>query len=326
MGLGRSQLADPFFVKKARTGEPVRQCIGCLCCRERVLAQGLPIRCAVNPRTGREIDFPDMPKTGGGRTAVVVGGGPAGMEAAITLAKREFRVVLFEKNAKLGGALNTAAIPPHKENLLQLAKTMEEKMKVLGVEIRLNTEAAPETVRALDPAGVVLAVGARPIVPDLPGTDLPHVSTAEDILTGERTVTGRAVIIGSGLTGLETAEVLLERGFPVSLVEMQDQLAPGVFPAIWNDELSRTQGAEVYASHQLLSIEKEAVLLRRLTDGQEVRVPADTVVLALGVRPPAGLEEWAAAFPDLRIVGDANGGGRIAHAVRQGFEAGYTME
>ena len=326
VGLGRSQLADPDFVNKARAGRTVRSCIGCLYCRERVLAQGLSIRCAVNPRTGREIDFPSLSKNGGGRTAVVVGGGPAGMEAAMTLARRDFRVILFEENEALGGALRTAALPPHKENLLHLAETMEEEVRALGVEVHTGTRATVEDVQALDPAGVVLAVGARPIIPDLPGMDLSHVVTAEDVLTGKAAVSGKTVIIGSGLTGLETAEVLLTKGTEVALVEMQDQLGPGVFPAIRNDELSRSQGSEAYTSHQLLAVEKGCVVLKRLTDGETVTVPADTVILAMGVRPPAELEEWEVAFPTLRRVGDANGGGRIAHAIRQGFEAGYTME
>ena len=328
VGLGRSQLADPEFMNKARAGkaDEIRNCIGCLYCRERVLGGSLPIRCAVNPRTGREIDFPHLKKNGGGRTAVVVGGGPAGMEAARDLALREFRVVLMEKGPVLGGTLNIAAIPPFKDKLAKLAETMARQLEVLGVDVRLNTAATVENVRAENPVGVVLACGAEPVVPKLPGLDLPHVYTAEQVLQGQLLYQGSVAVIGSGLTGLETAEVLQERGHFVSLVEMLPQVGPGVFPAILNDEMSRINRAraDIYTSHKLLSAAPGEIRLERLEDGAEITVRADSVVLAMGVRPRA-MPEFDEAFGKVVRVGDARVGGRIATAVRQGFEAAYTF-
>lgn len=330
VGLGRSQLADPEFMNKAKAGQAdlIRGCIGCLYCRERVLGGSLPIRCAVNARTGREIDFPHLRKDGAGRTVAVVGGGPAGMEAARVLALRQFHVVLFEKEAALGGTLNIASIPPFKDKLDKLAKTMARQLEALGVEVRCGVSATVEAVRRENPVGVIVACGAEPVVPKLPGLDLPHVYTAEQVLQGQILYQGPVAVIGSGLTGLETAEVLLSRGHMVSLVEMLPALGPGVFPAILNDELSRIDRArtDVYTSHKLLSVAPGEIRLERLEDGAEVTVKADSVVLAMGVRPRDALAEtFERAFDRVIRVGDARTGGRIATAIRQGFEAAYIF-
>lgn len=330
VGLGRSQLADPEFMNKAKAGQAdlIRGCIGCLYCRERVLGGSLPIRCAVNARTGREIDFPHLRKDGAGRTVAVVGGGPAGMEAARVLALRQFHVVLFEKEAALGGTLNIASIPPFKDKLDKLAKTMARQLEALGVEVRCGVSATVEAVRRENPVGVIVACGAEPVVPKLPGLDLPHVYTAEQVLQGQILYQGPVAVIGSGLTGLETAEVLLNRGHMVSLVEMLPALGPGVFPAILNDELSRIDRArtDVYTSHKLLSVAPGEIRLERLEDGAEVTVKADSVVLAMGVRPRDALAEtFERAFDRVIRVGDARTGGRIATAIRQGFEAAYIF-
>ena len=162
VGLGRSQLADPDFMNKAKEGrsDEIRQCIGCLYCRERVLGQGLPIRCAINARTAREIEFPDFKENGAGRTVVVIGGGPAGMEAARVLALRKFHVILLEKGSALGGMLNVADKPPLKEQITQLVQTMERQIRALGVDIHLDTAASVDVVKALSPYAVIVASGA----------------------------------------------------------------------------------------------------------------------------------------------------------------------
>ena len=330
VGLGRSQLADPFFMKKAKEGraDEIRKCIGCLYCRERVLGNGLPIRCAVNARTAREDVFEDLRKDGEGKTVAVVGGGPAGMEAARVLAERKFKVVLFEKSEKLGGTLNIADKPAFKDKLTRLAETMTIQLEKLGVEVRLGAAATPEMVAAIDPAGVIVACGARPVVPPLPGTDGPQVYLAEDVILGKVQPQGEVAVIGSGLTGLETSEMLLSRGSKVSIVEMAPQIGPGIFGAILNDELSRIEphNPGMYPGHKLLSIETGSVKLEK-ADGEQVELKADSVVLALGVRPNAGtVKEFKDAFANVMVVGDARQGGRIATAIREGYEAAYTFE
>lgn len=330
VGLGRSQLADPEFMNKAREGRSneIRKCIGCLYCRERVLGNGLPIRCAVNARTAREIEFENPRKDGEGRTVAVVGGGPAGMEAARVLAERKFKVVLFEKAEKLGGTLNVADKPAFKDKLTRLAETMTIQLEKLGVEVRLGAEATPEMVNALNPVGVIVACGARPVVPPLPGVEGKQVFLAEDVLLGKAAPTGKVAVIGSGLTGLETAEMLLSRGLEVSIVEMATQIGPGIFGAILNDELSRItpHNPGLYPGHKLLSIGEGCVKLEK-ADGGQAELAADSVVLALGVRPRGDVvKAFERGCRNVRAAGDARQGGRIATAVREGYEAAYTFE
>lgn len=347
VGLGRSQLADPQFMKKAKAGQAdqIRRCIGCLYCRERVLGSSLPIRCSVNARTAREIEFPYLHKTGGGKIVAVIGGGPAGMEAARVLALRGFHPVLFEKNHELGGTLNIADKPLLKDKITALTASMKAELAALDVEVRTDAEATPELVAQLDPAGVILACGAQPVIPDIPGMkaglDSGFIVTAEDVVCGNTQLTsakageaaGDICIIGSGLTGLETAEMLLAKGFHVSIAEMLPEIGPGIFGAIRNDELSRIlpHDPDLYPGHQVLSVEcgstaSGSVTAKDLTTGETVTIPADTVVLAVGIRPRTEMiEQFQNAFDNVITVGDALKGGRIATAIRQGFEAAYVF-
>lgn len=330
VGLGRSLLADPDFMNKAKSGrtDEIRKCIGCLYCRERVLGNGLPIRCSVNARAAREIEFPEPSEDGNGRTAAVIGGGPAGMEAALVLAQRGFRPVLFEKSQDTGGTLNIADKPPLKDKLTRLIETFKAQLTALNIEIRYNTEADPDIIRNLDPAAVILASGAVPVIPSIDGVELPHVSTAEDVITGKASPAGRVAVIGSGLTGLETAGILLERGAQVSIIEMAPQIGPGIFGAVLRDELRQLEpyGPQLIPGHKLISIHPGYITLEKTGDGNTVKLEADSVVLALGVRPRKELSDtFRKAFPDLIVIGDARTGGRIASAVRDGYEAAYTL-
>jgi len=318
-------------MKKAKEGraDEIRKCIGCLYCRERVLGQALPIRCAINAKTAREDVLSHLRKNGDGKTVAVIGGGPAGMEAARILAMRNFHVVLFEKAASLGGTLNIADKPAFKDKLTLLSQTMQVQLERLGVEIRCGVEATPELVAQLSPVGVMVACGARPMVPPLPGIDSAHVCLAEDVILGKVSPSGNVAVIGSGLTGLETSEMLLSRGLNVSIVEMAPQIGPGIFGAILNDELSRITPHDpaIYTQHKLVSIQDDSITLEKVEDGSNVHVPADSVVLALGVRPRSDIvASFRSAFDHVVAIGDARQGGRISTAIREGYEAAYVFE
>lgn len=341
VGLGRSQLADPDFMRKARQGraDEIRGCIGCLHCRERVLGKALPIRCAVNAQAAREDELdalPPVPCGQQGRAVAVVGGGPAGMEAARVLALRGYHAVLFERAQELGGTLQVAAKTPHKEKLSRLVATMRTQCERAGVEVRMGVEATPALVAELDPAGVVVACGACPKVPEVPGCEAGRaagqVCTAEDVIEGWVSPTGRVAVIGGGLTGLEAAEVMLDRGLEVTIVGRAPMLGRNVFGAILNDQLSRVMPHEpcVLTGCCLEEVRPGAIVVRSVEDGTTREVAADTVVLALGVSPR---REQVAAFeeaPELAGVpvvaaGDAAQPGRVAEAIRGGFEAAYAL-
>lgn len=331
VGLGRSQLADPAFMNKAYAGHDseIRKCIGCLYCRERVLGGGLPIRCSLNARTAREIEFDQIRRNGNGRTVCVIGAGPAGLEAAILLAERGFHPVVLEKEDHIGGTMAIADKPPLKDKITRFIETQGALAEKAGVEIRLNTEADTDVIAELDPAAVLVCCGAKPIVPAIPGADGPNVCLAEDVILGRAVEKGRVCVIGSGLTGLETAEMLLAQGHEeVAVVEMLPEIAPGIFPAIKNDELSRLAKAELLPGNQLTEIGEGSIVLKK-ADGSTVSKPCDTVILALGVRPDAGLvTSLKTALPGIpvRVCGDARKAGRIATAVREGYEAAYTLD
>lgn len=322
--LGRTLIADPEWVNKARAGDSVgiRKCIGCMFCREQLYAQ-LPIKCALNPRVGSEYLYPRTPpRDGEGRGVVVLGGGPGGMEAAKTLALRGFEVTLFEKEPVLGGTMNLADKSAGKEGITAVVHTMAEELRRLGVKTELGKAPSVEEVRALSPDGVVLACGAEPVVPKLPGIQLPKVVTFEEMISGRKAVSGRVAVIGAGITGLECAEILGKAGCKVLIADMLQQTGAGMFPII-TAEVTRMVNAyhpQLYLGHALCAVTEKGVVLRELDGGAEREEAADYVVLALGVRPRSALvQEFQRAFPNTICVGNAEKDGRIPHAIREAY-------
>ena len=332
VALGRSQFADPEFMNKAKAGRPetIRQCIGCMYCRERLLGNAMPVECSLNPRLGREYRYrwQDLQKNGNGRPVVVVGGGPGGLECAIILAKRGFDVTLLEKGDALGGTLNIAKLPPHKANLQGVTDVLAQEARELGVTIRLNTEATPETVAALHPVGVFLAAGAPPVAPgSIPG--IGKAVLAEDVILGKVPCTGKAVLIGTGLTGLECAEMILEQGHGLAMVEMNPAVGQGIFGVVFHDIYSRIKpyNPEVYTGHKLTAVTDTGVTVEDTATGETKAIAADTVVLAMGTHSQEALEaSFREAGLNAILVGSAGTPGRIAGAIRDGFEKAWGFE
>lgn len=332
VALGRSQFADPEFMNKARAGKPesIRKCIGCMYCRERLLGNAMPVECSLNPRLGREYRYrwQDLQKNGNSRPVVVVGGGPGGLECAVILAKRGFAVTLLEKEAALGGTLNIAKLPPHKANLQDVTDVLALEARELGVTVKLNTEATPETVAALHPVGVFLAAGAPPVVPkSIPGID--KAVLAEDVILGKAPCTDKVVLVGTGLTGLECAEMILEQGHSLAMVEMNPTVGQGIFGVVFNDIYSRIKpyDPEVYTSHRLTAVTDTGVTVEDMATGETKTIAADTVVLAMGTHSQEAMEaSYRAAGLNAILVGSAEMPGRIAGATRDGFEKAWGFE
>ena len=331
VALGRSQFADPNFINKAKAGHPeqIRKCISCMYCRERLLGNAMPVECSMNPRLGREYRYrwQDLQKNGAGRPVVVVGGGPGGMECAILLAKRGFAVTLLEKSGALGGTLNIAKLPPFKANLQGITDVMALEMAEAGVTVKLNTEATPELVASMNPVGVFLAVGAPPVVPGtIPGIE--KAVLAEDVILGKAPCKGSVALIGSGLTGLECAEMILEQGHPLTMVEMNPAVGQGIYNVVFNDIYSRIQPHDpvVLTRHKLTAVTDDGVTAEDLSTGETKTIAADTVVLALGTHNQEAMaEQFEAAGLTTVLVGSAETPGRIAGATRDGFEKAWVF-
>ncbi len=326
-GVARGQIADPEWGSKAEQGRcgEIRKCISCLHCMQELVEKGRS-ECAINPKSHHESEYGTLKVTGEGRCAVVVGGGPAGMEAARILALRGYKPILFEKGPQLGGQLLLADKPPHKGKIDWLISYYEERLKVLNVDVRLNTEATPELVAAENPVAVFLATGSSPSRPaSIVGIDGENVHIAPDILTGKVKLHGKQVIVvGDGLTGIETAETLGLQENVVSVVGRNSEIGERIYVQNRQGVIDSlvVQHARFFPRRELVSISPDGITVKNTVTDDLLFMPTDAVVLSLGVRPTLkGRDEFLKAFPDAILLGDAIRGGRIADAVHTAYDA-----
>ena len=329
VGIARGHLADPDWGKKAKAGKDIliRKCLGCMECF-RILNDGLPLGCTLNPVLGREFEYGDekLVKNGAGRKVAVIGGGPAGMEAALTLAKRGFNTVLLEAQDKLGGTANLAAIPPNKGMITEFVETMKAQLEEAGVEVRLGAKADLAAIKATGAEAVFMAAGGSPVLPSIPGIE--GAVTAEEILGRETPPAEQnIVIIGGGVTGLETAEYLSEKN-KVTVVEMLDKVGGNLYPSVvmhLAQEIMKNGGA-ILKGRKLTAVEDGAVNIADAKTGDETSLPADLVVLAMGVRPDRpDYEALREAYGDkLILVGDSCRPGQIYDALHSGHDKAFV--
>ena len=330
VALGRAQLADPDWSIKAQQNrnEEIRPCVSCLYCIEELMS-GKRLKCAVNPKVGREQEFDRLEKNGDDRVVAIVGGGPAGMQSAITLAERGFKPVLFEKRDVLGGSVYLGSKPPLKTKLNGLLDHLESEMKRLNVEIRMNTEATVEAIKALDPYAVFVAQGAEPNVPNIPGVDGKNVCTIEDILSGKVVLKDKkAIIVGSGLTGLETAEYLAETGNTVTVIEMQNEIAKGAYKPNVIDVTMRLKkhNVNMIPKLRLMGINETGIQVLNTFSNEMSSMEAEAIVLSLGVKVNNELvQSFKANFSNVSVLGDAREPGRIGQAMETGMEKAYIL-
>ncbi len=330
VSLGRPHIADPHWAQKAQSGRAneIKRCINCLYCIESMMEHayvGEHGCCSVNPTLGEERRFYSLPSDGKGRTVAIIGGGVAGLTAAEILGRRGFKPVVFEKENVCGGQINLADKGPKKEKIGWCAQDLEVNARKFGTEIRFGKEATAADILALDPYAVIVATGAVALRPrSIKGADGANVYTTTQILDGSVRLEGKNVaLIGTGMTGLETGELLAEQGNKLTFVEMADTVAPGTWFQHIDDAMPKLEkaGAKFMLSTKLVSIDEKGAVVEGVKDKKQSRVDADAVVLSLGARPVNGLaKELEGKVKNLFVVGDADKVGRIAHATAEAYD------
>ncbi len=357
VAIGRALIADPWFPEKARHGRE-QEIVHCVACAQGCfdnLFRMKPVECLCNPLAGYE-RVRKLGPTGKPLNLMVVGGGPAGMSAAIAAAARGHRVTLVERCGRLGGQLLLAGAPPGREEFRGLAHDLEQQVARAGVTVRLDVDVDREFLITAAPDAVILATGGIPVTPAIPGVELPHVCQAWDILTGKATVGQRVMVIGGGAVGIETALLLAEKGTlsgealkfllvheaespealytlatrgskEVTVIEMLDELGSNFGKSTrWGmmQDVAR-YGVGTRTASRVVAIDSRFVRIE--SNGRIEEIPVDSVVLAVGTRSLNPLQEHVTALGlPFRVVGDAETPAMVFDAMHQGFLAGREIE
>jgi 2,4-dienoyl-CoA reductase-like NADH-dependent reductase (Old Yellow Enzyme family)/thioredoxin reductase len=329
VAMGRPLLADPDWGTKIAAGKAcdIRRCISCnKGCTDAIQNRQF-LSCVLNAENGYENTRSIQPAVQKKKIAVL-GGGPAGLEAARVAALRGHDVTLFEKTTTLGGQLNIACVPPRKEEMRRAAQDLIHAVCNAGVHLCMGQTRTAEQLKDAGFEAVINAVGAHSAAPRIPGIDSVNVADAWKVLAGEQQVYGTVAVIGGGMVGCETAEYLAARGCKVSVIEMMDKIAAGESTTILPTLLEnyKTYGVEQYPSHKVKEFRMDAVVCEN-KDGAEVTIPCDYIVLAMGARSnefdAAALE--AASIP-VHSIGDAAGkAADISNAIRTGYDTACQL-
>ena len=329
IGMARGSLADPFLPVKARQGHlsNIRYCIGCLQGCEQKLFEGTSITCLVNPRIGLEYES-ELTPVETPKKVLVIGGGPGGLMAAETAARRGHRVTVYEKKADLGGQFKSAAYPIGKGELATFISSARQNLSDMQVPIHLNTEVTPELLEAEKPDAIIVATGAHPLMPPIPGIDGSHVVTAEDVLLGNVTVpAGPVVVCGGGEVGGEVAQFVAESHPDVTILEMQPDILNDMMVFTRRCLLSYLKDARVrvltHAKVQKIEDDKVTYLDQA---GQSVSLPAAAVISAFGYRAYNPLEAAARSVcENVQVIGGAVKAGNALTAIAEGYKAAMAL-
>jgi len=333
VAMNRSFIADPDCVNKAGQGreDEIRPCIRCNTCIARTHRFFIPLRCAVNPLSGREAEFINLSAPARKKKVVVIGGGPASMEASRRAADRGHEVVMFEKDDRLGGTLNMASAAPFKADMKEyLDWAIRTTMNNSSITVNLSTEATPEKIKAEKPDALVIAAGSTPVIPEIPGIDGGNVVWAGNVCLGKARTGDTVVVAGAGLTGSETALYLAQQGKKVTLIDMLaleqiDANAPFADFANLRNMLNKLD-IEIITGVKLEAVTGNGVVITDKND-EKKEIPCDTVVLSLGVRPRTGVvTAFKELAPEVYIIGDcSNERGNLHSATAEGFFAAMEI-
>jgi NADPH-dependent 2,4-dienoyl-CoA reductase/sulfur reductase-like enzyme len=323
VALGRPLVADPDLPKKMMENrdEDVLQCGACLQGCLAKVRSGEGLACIVNPEVGRESDrFSKVEKS---RTVVVVGGGPGGMQAALTANQRGHKVILMDEHG-LGGQFNLSHRPPGKAMMKRPLDSFIRGVKKSNIDVRLSHKAMVSDICAEHPDLVILATGATPVIPSIPGVDDPL--TGVDVLDESRKVGKRVLIIGGGMIGLETAEFLTKRDHKVTVVELLAEVGRDMLPInskLILKSLNRS-GVEILTETEVTRFENGQAFVK--SNGDERALGEfDSVVVAVGMRPVNDLESRIREEGlEVKVIGDAKEPRKIYDAVREGYDVVMT--
>lgn len=331
VALGRPLIADPHWANKVYSGneDKISRCVCCLYCFESMMENAYKYshgHCSVNPFVGRE--NVKLNKNGNGRKVVVVGAGPAGLMCANILCDRGFDVTVLEKESTVGGQLNLADKPPHKEKMAWVCTDLYAKAKDKNIEFMFDTVADKALLDRLKPYAIVNATGGNAVFPKaFQGS---NVSTVTEILNGSVKLENKKVaVIGSGMTGLETSELLVSQGNKVTVVEMAESIAPGAWFQGVDDAMAvlNKAGTAFLTGHRLISISDKGIYLEAVKSGKRLNVDVDYVVLSMGVRPDNALFNAIKDSSAYKVynIGDSNKVGRIANATEAAYQLAVSL-
>lgn len=325
--MARALLADPFLPRKVveNREDEIVKCLRCFTCMAERAATSTR-RCTVNPLIGREIEGSDIIPAPEKKKVLVAGGGPGGLYAAYTAARKGHQVILCEKESEAGGILKSEQALPFKHEIYELAGTYKLLAEKAGVEIRLNTEVTKEYAEKEDADALIIAVGSTPLVPPIPGLNGYNVVIVNNYYLEKEKVGDEVVVFGGGLAGCECAIHLGMEGKKVCLVEMRDELAPDAnvrHRPLLLKEIEKY--ATVYTGYKGLEVTADGILCED-KNGKKHLVPGKSVICALGQRSRTDMvTELQDAAPFIRVIGDAVKVSTITNAVYWGFHAALDI-
>lgn len=325
--MARALLADPFLPRKVMENrdDEIVKCLRCFTCMAERAATSTR-RCTVNPLIGREIEGNEVRPAVVKKKVLVAGGGPGGLYAAYTAARRGHQVILCEKEAQLGGILKSEQALPFKHEMYELTGTYEKFARNAGVEIRLNTEVTAEYAEQENADALIVAVGSTPLVPPIPGLDGENVVIVNDYYKQKEKVTDKVVVFGGGLAGCECAIHLGMEGKEVHLVEMRNELAPDAnvrHRPLLLKEIDKY--VTVHTGCRGMEVTKEGILCET-EEKEQILVPGTSVICALGQRSRTNVvEKLRDCAPYVAVIGDAGKVSTITNAVYEGYHAALDI-